>query len=87
MKRLTKKELKNLIHDNMRVIARQNIDTMTQNISKSLEGINDFNIAIVNAMAVYGAEIEKECCQTVAETLYEILYSEDEDNLKGENIK
>lgn len=41
---------------------------MTQNISKLLEGVNDFNIAIVNAMAVYGAEIEKECYQSVAET-------------------
>ncbi len=43
---------------------------------KSLEGVKVFNVAIVNAMAVYGAEIEKECCQTIDETLYDILYSE-----------
>ena len=76
MKQLTKEQLTDLVHDKARKIAEQNIDIMTQKISKSLEGVNDFNIAIVNAIAVYGAEIEKECCQTVAETLYEILYSE-----------
>lgn len=76
MKQLSKKELMELIHNKAREIAEQNMNVMTQNISKSLEGVNDFNIAIVNAMAVYGAEIKKECCQTIAETLYEILYSE-----------
>lgn len=76
MKQLTKKELINLIHNKAREIAERNIDNMTQNISKSLEGVNDFNIAIVNAMAVYGAEIEKECCKAIAEILYDILYSE-----------
>ena len=76
MKQLTKEQLAEMIHDKARKIAEQNIDIMTQNISKSLEGVNDFNIAIVNAMAVYGAEIEKECCQTFAEILYDILYSE-----------
>lgn len=76
MKQLTKEQLIELIYDKARKIAEQNIDIMTQNISKSLEGVNDFNIAIVNAMAVYGAEIKKECCKSVAETLYEILYSE-----------
>ena len=76
MKQLAKKELVDLIYNKALEVTKLNIDVMTQNISKSLKGVNDYNVAIVNAMAAYGSEIEKECCNIMAETLYEILYSE-----------
>ncbi len=76
MKKLTKEELIDLIREKSRKVTKENVDIMSQRISDSLKDVTNFSTALVNAMAAYGSELEKECCYIFAETLYEILYSE-----------
>ncbi|MCI8861573.1 MAG: hypothetical protein HFI20_03670 [Lachnospiraceae bacterium] len=76
MKQLTKEQLEELAYKITVKVAEDNLDNMTKHVLDSIKDVSDFNIAIVNAMAVYGAEIEKECSRVIADVLYDMFYAE-----------
>ena len=77
MKKLTKEQLIDLMFDRCYEIAISNSEKFEQRVSDIVKESQDNGAKmIVNFVTVYGNEMRKECCQTVAEILYEILYSE-----------
>ncbi|MCM1201399.1 MAG: hypothetical protein NC312_09220 [Bacteroides fragilis] len=77
MKKLTKEQLIDLIFDRCNEIAIKNSSSFEQHISEIVkESQNDGAKMTVDFVTAYGNEMRKECCQTFAEILYEILYSE-----------
>lgn len=78
MKQLSKEQLENYVYDTALEVSKSNLNDLNKNISNAVKETNDFSFAIVNALAVYGAEIIKECSQVLVETLYNIFYEEGE---------
>lgn len=76
MKQLTKDQLIDLIYDNCRKVTELNSERIGERVSDFIGDEKDFNIAIIKAMAAYGAEIKKECCNILVETLCDVFYSE-----------
>lgn len=79
MRQLNKKQLESLVYDTTIKVFKSNMDDMNKNVSNAVKDVDDFSIAIVNAMAVYGAEIVKECNQILIETLYNVIYERHEE--------
>lgn len=77
MKQLTKEQLIDLIFDNCKKVTELNSEGLGERVSDYIENENDFTIAIIKAMAAYGAEIKKECCNILAETLYDVFSAND----------
>lgn len=76
MKRLSKEQLIDLVFDTCNKIAIKNSEEFGQrmsNLSKEGNGA----LMIINFVTAYGNEMRKECCQTIAEILYDVLYYED----------
>lgn len=77
MKQLTKEQLTDLVNENCKKIAELNLNGMTEHILDSLKGSGDnCSKVITNLVVSYGAEIKKECCNILIETLYDVLYGE-----------
>lgn len=77
MKQLTKDQMTDLVFDRCNEIAIRNSEKLEQRISDLVKESQDNGAKIiVNFVTVYGNEMRKECCQAVAEVLYEVLYSE-----------
>lgn len=77
MKQLTKEQLIDLVFDKCAEIALSNIEQIKENILNEIKGSeNNGNEILVKFVTAYGNEIGRVCCQTIAETLYDILYSE-----------
>lgn len=76
MKQLTKEQLIDLIYDNCRKVTELNSEKIGERVSNFIGDEKDFNIAIIKVMAAYGAEIKKECCNILVETLCDVFYSE-----------
>ena len=79
MKRLSKEQLKNQVYDTAIEVFKSNMDDMNKNVANAVKDVDDFSIAIVNAMAAYGAEIIKESNQILVETLYNVIYEGEEE--------
>ena len=77
MKKLTKEQLKDLVFDNMEKVIEQNLESAEKNIKSSIKGSEDnLGETIAKFVISYGTEIKREFCKAIAETLYDILYSE-----------
>lgn len=77
MKDLTKEQLIDLVFNKCNEIAIKNSEKFEQHISDIVkESQNNGAKMTVDFVMAYGNEIRRECCQTFAEILYDILYSE-----------
>ncbi len=76
MKKLTKEQLTNLVHDNCKKIVSSNMNRIMERMSELVKKSGDYDELLVNLIVVYGAEIMDECNQILSETLYDILYTE-----------
>ncbi len=76
MKKLTKEQLTNLVHDNCKKIVDLNMNGIMERMSELVKESSDYDELLVNLVVVYGAEIMDECNQVLTETLYDILYTE-----------
>ncbi len=76
MKKLTKEQLTNLVHDNCKKIVSSNMNRIMERMSELVKKSGDYDELLVNLIVVYGAEIMDECNQVLSETLYDILYTE-----------
>ncbi len=76
MKKLTKEQLANLVHDNCKKIVDLNMNGIMERMSELVKESSDYDELLVNLVVVYGAEIMDECNQVLTETLYDILYTE-----------
>lgn len=77
MKQLTKEQLIDLVFDKCAEIILSNVEQIKENILNEIKGSeNNGNETLVKFVTAYGNEMRRECCQTIAETLYDILYSE-----------
>lgn len=77
MKELTKDQLIDLTFEKCHAITMENSANFGQRIADLVERSQKDGVKmIVDFVTVYGNEIRKECCQTVAEILYDVLYSE-----------
>lgn len=77
MKKLGKDQLIDLVFDKCNEIAIRNSEKFEQSISALVkESQNNGAKMIVDFVTTYSNEIRRECCQTIAETLYDILCSE-----------
>lgn len=77
MKKLTKEQLIDLVFDKCAEIILSNVEQIKENILNEIKGSeNNGNETLVKFVTAYGNEMRRECCQTIAETLYDILYSE-----------
>ena len=77
MKQLSKDQLIDLVFDRCNKIAIKNSEEFGQRMSglaKETQG-NGAEM-IINFVTAYGNEMSRECCQTVAEILYDVLYCE-----------
>lgn len=77
MKHLTKEKIIDLVFNKCAVIVQSNAEQIKEDIWNELKGSEDnWSKMIVKFVIAYGNEIKRECCQTFAEILYDILYSE-----------
>ena len=77
MKQLTKEQLIDFVFDKCAEIILSNGEQIKENILNEIKGSeNNGNETLVKFVTAYGNEMRRECCQTIAETLYDILYSE-----------
>ncbi len=77
MKQLSKDQLIDLVFDRCNKIAIKNSEEFGQRMSDlSKETQGDGAEMIVKFVTAYGNEMRRECCQTIAEILYDVLYCE-----------
>ncbi len=77
MKQLTKEQLIDLVFNKCAEIILSNAEQIKENILNDIKGSeNNGNETLVKFVTAYGDEMRRVCCQTIAETLYDILYSE-----------
>lgn len=50
-----------------------NSEKIGKHVSDFIGDEKDFNVAILKMMVAYGAEIKKECCNILVETLYDMF--------------
>lgn len=73
MKELTKEQLIDLVYDNCKKVTKLNSEKIGKHVSDFIGDEKDFNVAILKMMVAYGAEIKKECCNILVETLYDMF--------------
>lgn len=77
MKDLTKDQLIDLVFNKCAEIVLSNAEQIKENILNDInESESNGNEILVKFVAAYGNEMRRVCCQTIAETLYDILYSD-----------
>lgn len=77
MKELMKEQLIDLVFNKCEEIMLSNAEQIKENILNNIKGAeNNLAETIVKLVTAYGNEMIRVYCQTFAETLYEILYSE-----------
>ena len=77
MKQLTKEQLIDLVFNKCAVIVQSNAEQIKEDIWNELKGSEDnWTEMLVKFVIAYGNEIKRECCQTFAVILYDVLYSE-----------
>ena len=76
MKQLLKEELIDLVFNKCSA-CESNAEQIKESILNDIKGSeDDCNKMIVAFVISYGNEVRRECCQTFAEILYDILYAE-----------
>lgn len=86
MKQLEKDQLIALVFDRCAEIVQSNSEEIKEDIMSDLKGTeNNCSEMLTKFVIAYGNEIRRECCQTFAEILHELLYSE-QSMIKGEQI-
>ena len=77
MKQLTKEQLTEMVHKNYEKITELNSDGIGERVSDFVKNSGDnYETAIVSFVVAYCAEMKKECCNILIETLYDVLYGE-----------
>lgn len=76
MKQLTKEQLINLINDTIMRVSMENAENVSKNVIKHTKDSDNLVSMFAGVLVAYGTEIKKECCQIMADTLYDILYRE-----------
>lgn len=77
MKELTKEQLIDSVFDKCAELVQSNAEQIKESILNNIkESEDNWSKMIVDFVIAYGNEMRRECCQTFAEILYEILYSE-----------
>lgn len=74
MKQLTKNELAEFIHNTTSRIMKSRMEIFSEKLNETCHGINDYNLILVNALAILSAETQKICNETMTEVLYDIFY-------------
>ena len=54
----------------------ENAENVSKNVIKHTKNPDSLGSMLAQVIIAYGTEIQKECCQIIADTLYDILYSE-----------
>lgn len=73
---MSKDELEKLVHEISINILKTNINDFTQEMSEAVKKSENYDAAIVNALALVMTQTQKYCEKTIIDTLYEILYKE-----------
>lgn len=76
MKQLTKEQLTDMIYENWEKVTVSNLTKCKEHMYSSIKETDHWVGIFFKLMITYGTEIKKECCQVMADTLYDILYSE-----------
>lgn len=76
MKQLTKEQLTDMIYDNWDKVTVSNLKKCKEHMLSSIKETDHVVDVLLKLLVAYGTEIKKECCQIMADTLYDILYSE-----------
>lgn len=77
MKQLSKEQLTDLVFGKCEEIVIDNFEEFKQHmLNLSKETQDDGLKMIVNFVIAYGNEIRRECCKTIVEILYDVLYVE-----------
>ena len=77
MKKLTKEQLIDLVFNKCAELVQSNAEQIKESILNDIKGSEEnWYEALVKFVTAYGNEIKRECCQTFAIILYDILYSE-----------
>lgn len=76
MKQLTKEQLTDLVKGNCKKIIGLNIDGMSERVADFVNDSKDNWEETVKFVVAYCAEIKKEYCNILIDTLYDILYDE-----------
>ena len=76
MKQLTKEQLTDLVKDNYKRITELNIDGIGERVADFIKDSKDNWEEIMKFVVAYCAEIRKECCNILIDTLYDVLYNE-----------
>lgn len=76
MKQLTKEQLTSLINDTIMRVSMENAENVSKNVIKHTKNPDSLGSMLAQVIIAYGTEIQKECCQIMADTLYDILYRE-----------
>ncbi|MDE7006590.1 MAG: hypothetical protein K2P07_00300, partial [Lachnospiraceae bacterium] len=76
MKQLEKDQLIDLVFDKCVEIVQLNAEKIKESILNDVKEAEDnWNEMLVKFVIAYGNEMRRECCQTFAEILHEVLYS------------
>lgn len=82
MKQLSKEELTDLVFNKCQEIAIKNSEEFGKRMLNLADEKKDHGVEmIVEYITAYGNEMRKECCQTIAEVLYDVLYDEENKHL------
>lgn len=77
MKQLEKDQLVDLVFDKCAEIVQLDSEKVKESILNDIKGSEgNWHEMLVKFVTAYGNEMRRECCQTFAEILYEVLYSE-----------
>lgn len=77
MKELTKDQLIDLVYNNCAKVIGLNSNEVKEYILNYIKESGDnWHEMLVKFVTAYGNEIRRECCETFAESLYEIFYAE-----------
>ena len=81
MKQLNKEQLYGLVRDAALTVGEINIDNMLQNLTKAIEGKENSGATTLSFISTYGTEITKLWCQILVETLYNVMYEENHEEV------
>lgn len=76
MKQLEKDQLIDLVFDKCAEIVQLNAEKIKEDIMNEMKGAENDIELLAKFVTAYGNEMRRECCQTFAEILHEVLYSE-----------
>lgn len=76
MKQLTKEQLTDVVYNNWEKVVKENSVDIGERLSNFINDSEDLGEIILKLTAAYGAEIRKECCKILIDTLSDIFCEE-----------